>query len=296
MIEWILRFALILTAVILINVLYSTFLYRQKNKIWKIGIIATLSFLVILGSFIGWYKVQLLYSIPYGGNILKIIDSPFSAFFNYVPQWFIWVWFVLPIAIAWIFFIGKSGFVYEKIKKEYFEFIKKQREKDAKDGKKAEKEVEKKNNIQQSLQDKTLSTSNNEISDTPSKELVSLKKIAPKSSSKTQKMPPQQYFLGEEYPTTRFNYASLQGITKAIRFSKKHLILGKTRQGYVAVYATKGGYQKLKKIFSENSLDIAPLKGSPSVVFFTYKKIKAYTIRDYVSHLEAREVRKTNAK
>lgn len=296
MIEWAIRFFLILTTIVTINSLYSMILYRRKKSVWRISLFTGIVVLCAIAMFLLWNSSQKIYSIPYGGYILKIMDSPFVAFFNYIPKWFIFIWFIVPVLIAWIFFLGKSGFTYEKIKKEYYNFVKKQQEKDAadKNKEKPEKAIE--------TTDSVVSIANSNATEPAvtekTEELIDLQEqTATKKAAEAKKMPPKQFFLEDSYPPTKFNYASLQGIHKAISHAKKELVLGKTKNGYVAVYATRNGYQKLKEIFSRNSIDITPLKATPSVVFFTYTKTNTYTIRNYVMKLEMKgSVNKVNDK
>ena len=102
------------------------------------------------------------------------------------------------------------------------------------------------------------------------------------------KAPPKKYFL-EDVKTKAFEHRTVRGIAKVLPLAKSELIIGKTLQGYVAIYETSQGYKQLKQIFSKNSIDIANLQAKPSIVLFTQNNVRCFELKDYIKRIRAGE-------
>ncbi|MTE03619.1 hypothetical protein [Lactobacillus johnsonii] len=286
MIELIIRAAIMMTLIIVIFASYVSLLYRQSKTAFRITGFVGIDLLAIVVVIILLYFTGAIKSIPFLGKLIILINDLFSAFFGYIPKLPLLIWFVVPVIIVWLIFFFKSGYIYEKIKKDYFEFMAKHQPK-----KKTEDTTvsEKTKDIEKVKKEasKALKTTHAQL-EKASKKAAEKPKIEPKTDlQQATSMPPQQHFLTGLYPTTIFNYRSITGMKKALSLLKKRpLVLGKTGKGYVAIYMTSKGYQELKILFSKSSLDITPLKASPSIVFFTYRETKTIPLRRYVEEIE----------
>lgn len=263
MIEIILKVGILLTGILIIQTTYNTILYRQPKNLARIATVGNVTLVTTVVAAALWWCVNWLDKIPYLNNFIIAVDSPFKAFWNYLPKIYLLIWFVIPIVLVWIIFLFKGGIAYQKIKKEYFKFIN---------------------------SDSSKSESNSHISTPPPVELKG--DIKPKKEDKEHvvirfkaKEPPKKYFL-ENVKTKSFEHRTVKGITRVLPCE---LVIGKTLQGYVAIYETNQGYKKLKKIFSENSIDITDLRAQPSIVLFTQSKVQCFGLKDYLRRIKAGE-------
>lgn len=245
-----------------IQTAYNTVLYRQPKNLARIATVGNVTLVTAVVAASLWWCVNWLDRIPYLNKIIIVIDSPFKAFWNYLPKLYLLIWFVIPIVLVWIIFLFKGGIAYQKIKREYFKFV------------------------------NSDSPKNESESQTEAPPPIEIKgEIKPRKESKDhvvikfEKEPPKKYFL-ENVKTKSFEHRTVRGITRVLPCE---LVIGKTLQGYVAIYETNQGYKKLKQIFSENSIDITGLKAQPSIVLFTQSKVQCFGLKDYIKRIKAGE-------
>lgn len=255
MFEFILRIVILITILVIVQVFFNIYIYRQPRSYKKLIIYGLISSIVIsIGIFL-WISINKIQKTPLLGTIIYAIDYPFRSFINYLYKPLLVGWFIIPMIIIWLIFIFKGGMIYYKIKQEYFKFIN-----------------EHKDSIKPSVQAE---------SKTPS--LITKNK---KECEATQLKPlPKLYFL-ENIKIHAFNHRSLSGLAKVLPIAQHELVIGKTSQGYVAIYENKKGYQKLKQIFSRYGIDIAELQAKPSIVFFTTQTVRTIGLKDYVNKLK----------
>lgn len=263
MVEFILKFVIVLSALVVIQAFYNAYLYRQPKNVERISAVSSATIAVVLVSGALWLGVNYLNRLPYISNVVIAIDSPFNAFASYLPKPFLVIWFIIPILAIWIIFIFKSGLVYQKIKKDYFKFI-------AKNGSNEDLKED-------SGQALNIATADEAKETKPEPIKINLKKE-----------PPKRYFL-ENVPIKSFEHRTIKGIAKVIPLARENLIIGKTLQGYVAIYESNKGYKQLKRLFSENSIDIASLQSKPSIVLFTRNNVKCIGLKDYLRKIKAGE-------
>ena len=276
MIELLLRVGIILTALVISQAFFNTFLYRQPRNWGKILIVTIAVIATWLTAILCWILVNFLPKFPVLGNIVGFIDAPFKAFYDYLPKILGIIWFVLPIVVVWIIFLIKGGVAYRKIRKAYFDFI------------------EKHGTAISSEPDVVVANdeSTNEVSKSPEAKIQDSEEHIPKLIFDSE-LPPQKYFLDGKVKTVPFEHRTVKGIAKALPLAKTELLLGKTLDGYVGIYESRKGYRQLQKLFSENSIDITNVKASPSIVFFTSKKVKSMGLKEYVMKL--RQVKRNDS-
>lgn len=285
MIELFLRLLIALTAIVIIQTTYNALLYKQNKSIPKIGLVISMALLVVAVGVVLWLLIPDLKSIKYLGNVLAIIDMPFQRFYNYLPKWFLLLWFILPLATAWVIFVFRGGIVYLSIKRKYIKFTQSQ-------AKQAPKESSNKH------KEEVANTSPEVVEPTPTAPVLA--DIAPETTSKvadktTQtarkprtdlRVPPKKYFLDGEVAVKHFDHKSMKGLKQVVLKAKKELILGRTVDGYVGVYETKQGYKDLKKIFSKHSIDISELEPKSSIVFFNQDSVETIGLKDYIQKVK----------
>ena len=263
MVEFILKFVIVLSALAVVQAFCNAYLYRQPKNVERISAVSSATIAVVLVSGALWFGVNYLNKAPYVSNVITAIDSPFKSFVSYLPKTLIAIWFIVPVLLIWIIFIFKSGFIYQKIKRDYFKFI-------AKNGSDQKQKSEEATVVQPSVDEKAEDHK-------PEPMIMKLKAE-----------PPKRYFL-ENVPIKSFEHRTIKGIAKVVPLAKENLIVGKTLQGYVAIYESNMGYKQLKRLFSENSIDIAGLQPKPSIVIFTHDNVKCFGLKDYLRKIKAGE-------
>lgn len=270
MVEWLLRLFLILIMIIISQSMYNTLLYRQEKTVLKIAFVSVINLLLIFLLIPIWKYSAMLQKIPIAGKFIYVLDAPFRVFFRYLPRWALILWFVVPLALIWVIFLFRGGIVYIQIKNKYKQFMNRNKEKneDEKTVEIKEKPSEKTKLIDQSKQTARIET----------------------HEEKIEKRRKDQRFLDESrYTVKKFNYKSSGHLKMVTKLSKNGLILGRTANGYIGIFTNLKGYKELKKLFSENSLDISKLEAKPSAVIFTKSKITSYPLREYISKLGEEE-------
>lgn len=266
MIEIMLKAGILLTGIMIIQTTYNTVLYRQPRNFGKIATVANVTIITAVVAAGLWWLVNYLDKIPYLSRLIIAIDSPFKAFWNYLPKLFLLIWFIVPVALIWIVFLFKGGIIYRKIKKEYFKFV----------NSGSKKEI-----VEPVEPIKPLSPVEPQGKIIPKKEQDHVLHFESKA-------PPKKYFL-EDVKTKAFEHRTVRGIAKVLPLAKSELIIGKTLQGYVAIYETSQGYKQLKQIFSKNSIDITNLQAKPSIVLFTQNNVRCFELKDYIKRIRAGE-------
>lgn len=258
MIEWILYFILAMTAIIIMQSTYNSLLYRHKKSALKVILVVIIDGVTLVLSLATAYGISRLEHLQKVGLIIRIINVPFASFFNYLPKWALFIWFVLPLLIAWVFFLFKGGIVYQAIKRKFIEF-----------------------NKNQALAKKETKEHKNKVQNSQTKPKLETQSIP----SNAKKMPPKMHFL-DDVQLHHLEPKTFAGVKKMAMMAKNGLIVGKTKNGYVACYRTGQGYKDLKKLFSKNSIDISMLKPQSSIVFFNHDKVKAQSFKNYIRKMK----------
>ena len=244
MIGFLLQVFLIIVVISVIEIAYNSLVYRQtenKNKL----IFYSITIITLASARLGIVAINKLIDVPVLGGIIKMINSIFNSFVNYVPLKPILLWFVVPVSLAWGFYMLKStGFVVTK-KLNFNKW---------------------KGSLKLKQQEETQDQMQQEQKDSEVQQDIEIESSI--------------HFLDMEM-TRGIKYQNVLGLQRAYELAKKNgLQISETKDGYVAVYSDGKGYKALKKILSENSIDISNLQGRPSLVFFDAEKASGIGIQD----------------
>lgn len=245
MIENLLKIFVVSIIILICQMSYNAQIYRHIGYIRWLKFIAIsiitmgLGYLVII-------QTDKISKISYVGKMVSVIDSIFSAFYQYLPKKLLFFWLLAPFLIACIFFTILTVVKSIEIRKNFMSW-KKRNQEILDDGKQIDNTTE--------------------------------RMIKTDSSDQSNEVTQEIHFLNEE--TIRIRYDSILGLRKVFEKSKqKGLQLGETEEGYVAVYSNKDGYISLKYLLEKNNLPINSLQSQPSIVIFDKENIKHRTVKE----------------
>lgn len=266
LVEVLLKLFTVSVVILISQTSYNAIVYRQAGYIrwikFTLILIATtgVGYLLVM-------QIDEINKIPYLGRGILIIDSIFSAFYQYLPKKFIFYWLVVPFIIICLFFAVLTVVKSIEIRKNFILWEKRNK-----------KIVD--NEIQLN-QSKKESDSIQEIRNTEIQDAVI-------NDDNVQEIIETVHFLEEE--TTRIKYDSILGLRKVFEKSKqKGLQLDETEEGYVAIYSNRDGYISLKHLLESNGLSSGDLVAQPSIVLFNKKTINQKTIKEALEILNRGE-------
>lgn len=282
MLEWLLRIAILLLYVTVIEILYNAIVFRKTNPRRWLYLIASAAGVTIIGGALLW-GVGLLRKIPFLGVGVKYFDKLFTTFAGYLPVFKILLYIAIPIALIWVVYLGLTFYQYIAIKSKYTKYISKQNQDTAPETK-TPKSKKKHNLFKKKDSASTVDEPNTQ--EPPTEEIkqptVSINALTDKSQSQSEA--PNPHFLSIE--TKPIRYQSPFGLKRALTESADGLRIGETPSGYVALYSNHDGFISLQRLLSENSLDITELVDQPSVVEFNQSTITADSYDDYIANLK----------
>lgn len=241
---------LIVSAIIAIQIGYNEIIYQQLGKL-KWFKFLVLACVVVILALAGIMQIPKILKFPVIHTLDKIVNGLLLKLTEYINVNIVILWFVIPLALAFIFFIIKSIFKRISIKRDFNKSKENEKSKIA-----VKKEV--------------------------SPEIINVPEEIEVAEVELEE--PVNRFL--DYPTTKIKYGSILGLQRAYEVSKeKGLIIDTTSNGYVAVFSSQEGMKSLKILLSENGIDISVLKGEPSVVLFDETNIESKSIKDELDKL-----------
>lgn len=254
MVEAILIIAAAIAAFISIEIAYNTLIYKQPKQNRRTGLFVgiTTGCLAVLGLIS--FLVSKIQKVPFLGNVVNIIDTPLDIFIKETP-------IVKVVAIAlgllagvFIWFLIRGTLAFARKRKEYelYEESKKSEEPEVQETvvepvdvvvEEAVKEPEEVVTEKIFEEDPVHFLPNLSLSDIQVKDPISLKNTYVASKGKMQ--------------------------------------IGEVKSGYVAIYRDVTGMNQLKRILSENSIDISGIRPEPTIVIFDNEKIKAMNFKKW---------------
>ncbi|STE38130.1 hypothetical protein [Enterococcus mundtii] len=258
MIENLLKLFVVSIIILICQMSYNAQIYRHIGYIRWFKFITTSIITMVLG-YLLIIQTDKISKIPYVGKMVSVIDSIFSAFYQYLPKKLLFFWLLAPFLIACIFFTILTVFKSIEIRKNFMSW-KKRNQEILDDGQQIDNTTE-----------RMIKTEEDTF-----------------SSDQLHEVTQEIHFLNEE--TTRIRYDSILGLRKVFEKSKqKGLQLGETEEGYVAVYSNKDGYISLKYLLEKNNLPINSLEPQPSIVIFDKENIKHRTVKEALEILNRGE-------
>lgn len=232
----------------IVQIAYNTFIYRQLgiDKRIKFSIVVVLD-LVAGGALISISSKVL--NVPYLRNVIRFIDTLFISFFKYVSSNILIIWFVLPMLVIWLVFIGKS----------IVSVILNRRKFNAWHKEKAVKVNE------------------------------SIAPHVEKSVNKVDDLPKTTEYMIDflDVDIADFTYDTEEALTKVYEDSKVNgLQVGKTETGYVAVYSNLRGINQLKEIMTKNHAHIDNIENRPSIIFINQDDSSCVPIKEAIQRLK----------
>src|SRR5690625_2858102 len=254
---------LLVVAISFIQIAYNSLVYRQIGKMKWIKFICVVG-VVLVGGYILHESIKSFAEAPYVSSVVCVIYTLFFTFICYLTKTFMILLFVVPLVVAWIvyLFITIATVVKNRIKYS-----------------KWKKGVE-------TEEEKPSANQNKSIDNTPV-EVVELD-VDQGQEEKEESDEKNVHFLSEH--TTKIRYKSILGLQRAYEVAKgKGLQLAETETGYVAVYADKTGFRKLKELMTQNGIDYRKLENRPSVVFFDLDTVQCVPIKEALEKMKEGE-------
>lgn len=259
-VEYLIKIFLILTIVIVLQTSYSTLVYRQIGQArWiKFGAVGLVTLAVGIALIM---RVKWLTDLPYLHSVVRFIDKVIFAFFGYLSGKLLFVWFIVPLLIIWIIYLGKSAYTVVTNRIKFNQWKKANEEK--------EKPVE------------AVVSADGQKDDQQETDLVV------EDPEKAVEVDP--HFL-KNVPLTRIRLNSILGIQRIYEIAKnKGLQVSETETGYVAVYSNAEGIKQLKEILHANHVKEIKLENRPSIVLFDQTVTKCIPIKQAMARIKAGE-------
>lgn len=270
-IEYLIKIFLILTIVIVLQTTYSTLVYRQVGwarwlKFSAIGLVTLAIGIVLI------MRVKWLVQLPYLQGVVQFIDKVIFAFFGYLSGKLLFVWFIVPLLLMWVVYLGKSIYAVTTNRMKFNRW------------KKENTEKEKPAEVMSSADDQTDDIQDEDI-------VVEEQELAdPKDVIEPETAVAEDVHFLTDVPLTRIRFNSALGIQRAYEIAKnKGLQVGETATGYVAVYSDAKGIKQLKEILKTNHVKEVKLENRPSIVMFDRAGASCTTIKQAMAKIKAGE-------
>lgn len=253
---YLLRSLLVAIGMVIIQIIYTTVAYRQKAKLQWVKFAGGAFLTVVIVELI-LLKVQLIYSVPFIGSIVKGLDSWVQTFFNFLPKKTLIAWLVFPLAIAWAYFLLSSILAFLSKRGKFKNWVRKHE-----------------------------SDTNNTPLVTKKEESKSNDLIEKAESNFEDKEPEIEIPVNSVLDIT-----TVGGLTDAYNKSKQEgLLISKIENQYVAIYSDAAGFNKLKQLLLDIQVEVSNLKPRPSLVTFTDKIIAVKSVREELEFLKTKPI------
>lgn len=275
MIEALLKLIIGILGIVTFNIIYTNIFYKQKHNFKRTSLFISLTALLFI--FVGalWKLIDQIQNIKYLGQFTSSINKIYGKFDTYIPKPFLFIWLLVPLIIVFIILIILGTNQKRKIRNSYKEWKDKEEAKKEVSSSEAnsttksdEKPKDKSADVQAEETNSDDSGDKENIDD--AKEELPLKQAS-------------QEVLDVTPNNEKIDYVSYNGLKDIYLKAKEGLQISKFKKdAYIAVYINEKGLDELKKVLSENSLDITGLTNSPSVVYFTSSKVQTMSLSKQV--------------
>ncbi|MBC1491010.1 hypothetical protein HCI99_04490 [Listeria booriae] len=231
----------------MIQIAYNALVYKHKGKkrwVW-FGSVTVIVVVLLYGLFFGVHTVL---SLPYVRALARLVDVIVFAFIGYLPKWQLFYWFIVPLLVAWAYYLGITLLHASGNRKRYTKWVR---------HKEAQEQAELEEEIRNSEQSQPLQTEN----------------IKGEESS-------NHIVIPSDIGFAPVDCTSVLGIQKAYERAKKQgLQLAPINDGYIAIYANSLGFEALQGILNNNNVR-CDIDSSPSVVILTPEGIRHMPVKE----------------
>lgn len=258
MFEFLLIALVVIAVVVFVEIAYNSLIFRQKPKPsakqW-VGFLAISAFgaLLIVSTMIFADDIK---NLPYIGWLVKLVDAPAKLFVKSTPIMLIAIVVGIALLVVFGYFIIRGLVVYKR-KKKNFDL--------AEEKKVSEQESTKK------------------VEETPSEVVETVEEVEEDEKPKEEipEVSEDPIHFIKNVSLSGFNYKDANSLREAYLAAKGQLQLAETKSGYIAIYRDLEGLGSLKKLLSQNSIDISQLENKPMIVMFNQDKIKALNFKNW---------------
>lgn len=315
--------SLVILLIAIVNILYNSIVYHQVGKSRYIRFsLFTVLFIIVLGAIgalLNWLMYDTFLSV-----IFVSIDAVVYKFVSYIPLKYVFIWFLVPLCMAWVFFGVKGTVGFLQKKKSFIKWQANQqaklleKSKDAKNednqpqkveavpdsepvknkevkkpkkvgvfGFKKKNKAPKTEQVKKPKKVKVVKSPTNNVQD--EKPVKKQKKSMFGFLKKKQKIAEPELpenLTFDDSELSRIRPDSMLSIKKALDLAKNNnqMQVGKTDDGYVVVYATTDAEDAFVDKL-DPYFDEVNLAELPCVAFITDDDVVVNNLKDYVTAL-----------
>lgn len=262
LVEYLLKIVLVMVFIAINQIVYNTVVYKQLGYLRWIKFVISFAITLTISGFI-WLKIHDLVLLPYVSSAVNMIDKIIFTFFSYIPKSFILLWFVVPIVIAWIFYLLMALKDTLVIRWRFYRWQKKNESEELKQANKAinegaEKEKEESKDV-----------------------------VEEKVSLEMEDVAEENQLPFFDVPINKIKYNSVLGLQRSYELAKTEgLQVDMAEWGYVAVYANGSGKKQLRALLAENDINDNGLENRPSLVAVKNNGIESISIKDALKRIK----------